>query len=233
MNNPLPLSSSLSQHPRNDPTVVYPLGHVPPNFIAIIHGNASSTSSTFFKNSNNGIAPNTSNNGNALINNRNAPLPPPLVVFCDFKKKIIKKEKKTRKTKIKSTNLLCSFRSPIFVQNLSFYFTQSCFWLFFGTFLIAGSIELFQPEAFTRNDLRRPNVSFKPRTARRNNKKAVAVYQSANKHFASESVENVRANKSMRLSIDFKHSHYLSLRLDDRKGSSRVSTRLNDVLLTN
>ena len=37
----------------------------------------------------------------------------------------------------------------------------------------------------------------------------------------------------MRLSNDFNPSHRLSMRLDDRKGPSRVSSRLNDGLPTN
>ena len=92
------------------------------------------------------------------------------------------------------------------------------------------SIDLFEPEGFIRNDLRPPNVTFKPRKARRINKKAVAIYQSSNKPVATESVENVSAKKSMRLGNDLNPSHRLSMRLDDRQGPSRVLSRLNDGL---
>ena len=81
--------------------------------------------------------------------------------------------------------------------------------------------------------MRLHNITFKPRKARRVNNKAVAVYQNANERFAIESVENLSANKSMRLSNDFNPSHRLSMRLDDGKGPSRVSSRLNDRLPTN
>ena len=97
---------------------------------------------------------------------------------------------------------------------------------------MSDSIELFELEGFIPDDLRPPNVTFKPKKARRFNKKAVAVYQSANKRFAIESVENVSANKSMRLSSKLNHSHPLSMTLDDEKGPSRVSSRSNDGLPT-
>ena len=95
---------------------------------------------------------------------------------------------------------------------------------------MSDSIELFEPEGFIPNDLRPPNVTFKPRKARRINKKAVAIYQNANKRVATESVENLSAKKSMRLGNDPKPSHRLSMRLDDGQGPSRVSSRLNDGL---
>ena len=95
---------------------------------------------------------------------------------------------------------------------------------------MSDSIELFEPEGFIRSDLRPPNVTFKPRKARRINKKAVAMYQSSNKRVATESVENMSAKKSMRLGKDFKPSHRLSMRLDDGQGPSRVLSCLNDGL---
>ena len=95
---------------------------------------------------------------------------------------------------------------------------------------MSDSIELFEPEGFIPNDLRPPNVTFKPRKARRINKKAVEIYQSSNKRVATESVENVSAKKSMRLGNDFNSSHRLSMRLDDGQGPSRVLSRLNDGL---
>ena len=76
--------------------------------------------------------------------------------------------------------------------------------------------ELFEPEGFFPNDLRPPNVTFKPRKARRINKKAVAICKNSNKRVATESVENLSAKKSMRLGNDPKPSNRLSMRLDDR-----------------
>ena len=95
---------------------------------------------------------------------------------------------------------------------------------------MSDSIEFFEPEGFIASDLRPPNVTFKPRKARRINKKAVAIYQCSKKRVATESVENVSAKKSMRLGNDFKPSHRLSMRLDDGQGPSRVLSRLNDGL---
>ena len=91
-------------------------------------------------------------------------------------------------------------------------------------------IELFEPKGFIPNDLRPPNITFKPRKARRINKKAVAKYQSSNKRLATESVENVSAKKSMRLGNDFNPSHRLSMRLDDGQEHSSVLSRLDDGL---
>ena len=95
---------------------------------------------------------------------------------------------------------------------------------------MSDSIELFEPEGFIPSDLRPPNVTFKPRKARRINKKAVAIYQSSNKRLATESVENVSAKKSMTLGNDFNPPHRLSNSLDDGQGPSRVLLRLNDGL---
>ena len=95
---------------------------------------------------------------------------------------------------------------------------------------MSDSIELFEPEGFIPSDLRPPKVTFKPRKARRINKKTVANDQSSNKRVATESVENVSAKKSMRLGNDPKPSHRLSMRLDDGQGPPRVLSRLNDGL---
>ena len=95
---------------------------------------------------------------------------------------------------------------------------------------MSDSIELLELEGFIPSNLRPPNVTSKPRKARRINKKAVAIYQSSNKRVATESVENVSAKKTMRLGNDFKPSHRLSRRLDDGQGPSRVLSRLNDGL---
>ena len=75
-NNPTPTSSKYSELLRNDPYVVFPLGNVPPNFIATANGNVLSSSSTFLNNSLIGNAPNASDIGNAQNNNGNAPIPP-------------------------------------------------------------------------------------------------------------------------------------------------------------
>ena len=95
---------------------------------------------------------------------------------------------------------------------------------------MSDSIELLEPEGFIPSHWRPPNVTFKPRKARRINKKAVAIHQSSNKRVATESVENVSAKKSMRLGNDFNPSHRLSMRLDDGQGPSRVFSCLNDGL---
>ena len=82
---------------------------------------------------------------------------------------------------------------------------------------MSDSFKCFNFEGFIPNDWRPPNVTFKIREAARITKKAVAVYQCANKRYATESVENVSAKKSMRLRNDFYPSHRLSMRLDDGK----------------
>ena len=89
---------------------------------------------------------------------------------------------------------------------------------------MSDSIELFEAVGFISSDLRPANVTFKPKKARRINKKAFAIYQSSNKRFATESVEYVSAKKSMKLGNDFNPSHRLSMRLDDEQGPSRVSS---------
>ena len=91
---------------------------------------------------------------------------------------------------------------------------------------MSDSIELFEPEGFIPSDLSPPNITFKPRKARRINKNI----SKSNKRVASESVENLSAKKSMRLGNDFKPSHRLLMRLDDGQGPSRVLSRLNDGL---
>ena len=97
---------------------------------------------------------------------------------------------------------------------------------------MCDSIDACKPEGFIPNDLRSPKITFKPRKARRINKKAVSVYQNANKRVATESVDHTSANKSMRLRNEFNPSHRLSRTLDDGKGPSRVSLRLDDGLPT-
>ena len=88
---------------------------------------------------------------------------------------------------------------------------------------MTDSIGLFEPERFIPTDLRPPNFNFKPRKARRTNKKAVAIYQSFGKRVATESVDHTNAKKSKKLSNEFNPSHRLSMRLDDGQCPSRVS----------
>ena len=89
---------------------------------------------------------------------------------------------------------------------------------------MSDSIEFFETEGFIPNDLRPPNISFKPRKGRRKIIKTVSLYQNANKRVATESVDHTTANKSMRLSNEFNPSHRLSMRFDEGKGPSRVLT---------
>ena len=77
VNNPIPISSNMTEPQGNDPNVFHSSGNAPLNSIVSTHGNAPSTSSVFWNNSNDGNAPTTSNKGNAPNNNGNAPLPPP------------------------------------------------------------------------------------------------------------------------------------------------------------
>ena len=77
VNNPIPISSNITESQGNDPNVFHSSGNAPLNSIASTHGNAPNTSSAFWNNSIDGNAPNTSNNGNAPNSNGNAPLPPP------------------------------------------------------------------------------------------------------------------------------------------------------------
>ena len=159
---------------------------------------------------------------------------PHLFFFVVFTKKKLKKLAKKKKNPKKnyffavsnrfSWLILCELSSSILV--FSFLL------IFFRAFIMSDSIELFEPEGLIPNDLRPPNFTFRPRRARRNNKRAVAVYQNANKHVATESIDNVSTKKSMRLSIEFNSSHRFLMRLDDGKGPSPVSSRLDDVLPT-
>ena len=77
VNNPIPISSNITESQGNDPNVFRSSGNAPLNSIFSTHGNAPSTSSAFWNNSIDGNAPNNSNNGNAPNSNGNAPLPPP------------------------------------------------------------------------------------------------------------------------------------------------------------
>ena len=77
VNNPIPISSTITELQGNDPNVSHCSGNAPLNSIVSTHGYAPSTSSAFWNNSIDGNAPNTSKNGNAPNSNGNAPLPPP------------------------------------------------------------------------------------------------------------------------------------------------------------
>ena len=77
VNNPILISSNITEPQGNDPNVFHSSGNAPLNSIVSAHGNAPSTSSVFWNNIIDGNAPNTSNNGNAPNNNGNAPLHPP------------------------------------------------------------------------------------------------------------------------------------------------------------
>ena len=77
VNNPIPISSNITESQGNDPNVFHSSGNAPLNSIISTPGNAPSTSSAFWINSFDGIAPNTSNNRNAPNSNGNALLLPP------------------------------------------------------------------------------------------------------------------------------------------------------------
>ena len=70
VNNPIPISSNITESQGKDPNVFHSSGNAPLNSIFSTHGKAPSTSSAFWNNNIDGNAPNISNNGNA-------PLPPP------------------------------------------------------------------------------------------------------------------------------------------------------------
>ena len=95
---------------------------------------------------------------------------------------------------------------------------------------MSDSIDLFEPEGFIVRDLRRPHVTIRPRKARRINRKAIAIYRNSDERVATESVEDTVVIESRRLDNNVDPSHRLSMRLDDRKGPSPVSTRLREGL---
>ena len=69
VSNPIPISSNITESQGNDPNVFHSSGNAPVNSILSTHGSAPGTSSTFSNNSIDGIAPNTSSNGNAPTSN--------------------------------------------------------------------------------------------------------------------------------------------------------------------
>ena len=76
VNNPIPISSNITESQENDPNVFHSSANAPLNSIVSTRGNAPSTSSPFWSDSIYGIAPTTCDNGNAPNSNGNAPLPP-------------------------------------------------------------------------------------------------------------------------------------------------------------
>ena len=83
VNNPITISSNITESQGNYPDVFHSSGNAPPNSIVSTHGNVPCASNSFLNNSINGNAPNTPNKGNAPNSNGNAPLPPPSI-FCIF-----------------------------------------------------------------------------------------------------------------------------------------------------
>ena len=77
VNNPIPISSNITESQGNDSNVFHSSGNAPLNSIISTHGNAPSTSNACWNNSSDGNAPNISNHGNAPNSKGNAPLPPP------------------------------------------------------------------------------------------------------------------------------------------------------------
>ena len=74
MNNPIPVSSNITESHGIDADVFHSSGNAPLNSFVSTHGNVPSTSTTFLNKSFNG---NISDNGNAPNNNGNVPLPSP------------------------------------------------------------------------------------------------------------------------------------------------------------
>ena len=77
VNNPIPISSNITEPQGNDPNVFHSSGNAPLNSNVSTHGNAPSSSSSFLNNCINGNAPTTSNTGKPPNTERNALLPPP------------------------------------------------------------------------------------------------------------------------------------------------------------
>ena len=73
VNNPIPISSNITESQGNDPNVFHSSGKAP--LISIVSTHC--TSSAFWNNSIDRNAPNTSNSGSAPNSNENAPLPTP------------------------------------------------------------------------------------------------------------------------------------------------------------
>ena len=125
MNNPIPISSNITESHGKDPNVFHSSGNAALNSIVSTHGKAPFTSSTFSNNSIDGNAPNTSNNGNAPKSNGNAPIPPLKNVVILQKLEKLGKKVKTR-DRNKNTYLVAvskNFSRLNFVQNIFFTFS--------------------------------------------------------------------------------------------------------------
>ena len=98
VNNPIPISSNITESQGNDPNVFHSSANASQNSIVGALGKTPSTSIPFLNISFNGKAPNTSNNGNVSSSNRRTPLPPPHI-SCDFTIKKFEKLGKKEKTR--------------------------------------------------------------------------------------------------------------------------------------
>ena len=77
VNNPIPISSNITESQGKDPNVFHSSGNAPLISIVNTHRNDPSTSSAFWNNSIDGNAPNAFYNGKAPNANGNVPVPPP------------------------------------------------------------------------------------------------------------------------------------------------------------
>ena len=138
------------------------------------------------------------------------------------------KNKKTWKQIKKITYLLASsifvfyplFPSPTYL--LQFFFIHFSDWVSEHSSSLTLSI-YSNPKALSPMTWDPLALPADPETPNEKIKKAVAVYQKTNERCATQSVENVSANKSLKLSNDLIPSHRLSVRLDDWKVTSRVN----------
>ena len=98
VNNPIPISSNITESQGHDPDMFHTSGNTPLNSIVSTHRNAPTISNTFLKKSTNGNAP---INGNASNSNGNAPLPQLkfLYKFTKNSKNQKRKKPKTKKTR--------------------------------------------------------------------------------------------------------------------------------------
>ena len=137
MDNPIPISSNITESQGNDPNVFHSSENAPLNSIVSTHGNAPSTSSAFRTNSIDGNAPNTSNNGNAPNNNGNAPLPH-LKFFVTLPKRNSENLKKREKTKTRK-NIYLDFLSNRFSLQIICKLSSSNFITHFFDLISEGS----------------------------------------------------------------------------------------------
>ena len=114
LNNPISISSNITELQGNDPNVFHSSGNAPLNSIVSTHGNAPSTSSACWNNSIHGNALETSNNGNAPNSNGKPPFPH-LEPFVISQKQTQKNRKKIEKLKNKRETLTYSLCQIVFV----------------------------------------------------------------------------------------------------------------------